>query len=345
MKLIDLNADGGIGANSLYVQIGDFHLVIDSGLHPKKVGRVAAPNLRPLKGVKLDLIIITHCHLDHIGSLPLLMRANPDTPVIMALPSRMLIERMLHNSANVMVREREEKGIAEYPLFTHDEIDRCAARMFPHGFNNPKKFSGARDEIEFTFHPAGHIAGAAGVEIIHKHRRIFFTGDVLFSTQRILDSAKFPSGHFDTLVTETTHGATEKPPGNTRSKEMIRLIDTINTTLQRGGSVLIPVFALGRMQEILAILHDARKFNRLAPAPVFASGLGMDICDYMDDISKKTGLVHFTRTILKDLKVKKTPKEIIPGKEPGTQGIYVVSSGMVVEKTASYALASSLVGN
>ena len=75
MKLIDLNADGGIGANSLYVQLGDFHLVVDSGLNPKKVGRVAAPNLRPLQGVKLDLIIITHCHLDHIGSLPLLMRA------------------------------------------------------------------------------------------------------------------------------------------------------------------------------------------------------------------------------------------------------------------------------
>ena len=126
---------------------------------------------------------------------------------------------------------------------------------------------------------------------------------------------------------------------------MIRLIDTINTTLQRGGSVLIPVFALGRMQEILAILHDARKFNRLAQAPVFASGLGMDICDYMDDISKKTGLVHFTRTILKDLKVKKSPREIVPGKEPPTQGIYVVSSGMLVEKTASYTLASCLAGN
>jgi len=243
------------------------------------------------------------------------------------------------------VREREEKGITEYPLFTHDEIDRAAARLFPHGFNNPKKFSGAHDDIEFTFHPAGHIAGAAGVEIVHKHRRIFFTGDVLFGTQRILDGARFPSGHFDTLVTETTHGATEKPPGNTRSREMIRLIETINATLQRGGSVLIPVFALGRMQEILAILHDARKFNRLAPAPVFASGLGLDICDYMDDIAKKTGLVHFTRTILKDLKVKKSPREIVPGKEPPTQGIYVVSSGMLVEKTASYTLASCLVGS
>jgi Cft2 family RNA processing exonuclease len=345
MKLIDLNPDGGIGANSLYVQLGDFHLVIDSGLNPKKVGRVAAPSLRQLQGVKLDLILITHCHLDHIGSLPLLLRDQPNTPAIMTQPSHMLIERMLHNSANVMMREREEKNIPDYPLFTHEEIDRVKGRMYPLAFNSPKKFSGARDEIEFTFHPAGHIPGAAGVEIHHKHRRIFFTGDVLFNTQRILGGAKFPGGKFDTLVTETTHGATEKDPAITRSKEMIRLVDTINATIQRGGSVLIPVFALGRAQEILAILHDARKFNRLVDAPIFSSGLGMDLSDYFDQIAKKTGLVHFTRTILKDLKVRKTPKEIQPGKEPPMPGIYVVSSGMVVENTPSYALASGMAGH
>jgi Cft2 family RNA processing exonuclease len=108
--------------------------------------------------------------------------------------------------------------------------------------------------------------------------------------------------------------------------------------------VLIPVFALGRMQEVLAILHDAKRFHRLVDAPIFASGLGMDLCDYFDDITKKTSLLHFTRTILKDLKVRKTPKTIVAGKPLGEQGIYVVSSGMVVENTASYAVAASLAG-
>ena len=345
MKIIDLNRDGGIGANSLYLQLGDFHLVIDSGLNPKKVGREAVPDLSPIAGVKLDLIIITHCHLDHIGSLPVLMRAFPDTPVIMTPPSHMLIERMLHNSANVMLREREEKGIADYPLFTHDEIDRIKGRLFAHKFKLPKKFSGAADEIEFTFHPAGHIPGAAGVELVYKHRRIFLTGDVLFSTQRILDAAKFPKGRFDTLITETTRGATERTPGLSRSKEMIRLIETINVTIERGGSVLIPVFALGRAQEIMAILHDARKFHRLVDAPIFGSGLGMAISDYFDDICKKTGLVHFTRSIVKELRVRKMPRDLVAGKEPGVQGIYVVSSGMVVAHTPSYMLSSCLVGS
>ena len=342
MKLIDLNSDGGIGANSLYLQIGDFHLVIDSGLHPKKTGRQAAPDLRPLEGVQLDLVIITHCHLDHIGSLPLLLRRQPDVPVVMTQPSRMLIERMLHNSVNVMVREREEKGTADYPLFTHEEVDRVAPRFYGHPFNSAKKFSGVKDDIEFILHPAGHIPGAAGVEIHHKNRRIFVTGDVLFNVQRILAGAMFPKAKFDTLIMETTRGVTERAPEKTRSAEMLRLVETINATIQRGGSVLIPVFALGRMQEIMAILHDARKFNKLVDAPIFASGLGMDIADLFDQIAKKTGAVHFTRTILKDLQVRKTPRDLKPGKEPGQQGIYVVSAGMMVENTPSYTLASCL---
>jgi len=120
MKLIDLNRDGGIGANSLFIQLGGLNILIDCGLHPKKAGRAATPDFRPLQGVRLDLIIITHCHLDHIGSLPVLLRAQPDAPVIMTTSSRMLIERMLHNSASVMMRQREDEGIADYPLFTHE---------------------------------------------------------------------------------------------------------------------------------------------------------------------------------------------------------------------------------
>lgn len=344
MKITDLNRQGGIGANSLLVRFGHFNLVVDSGLHPKQIGRIATPDLRPLQGLAIDLILITHCHLDHIGSLPVLMRACPDAPVIMTPPSRMLIERMLHNSASVMLREREEKGIPDYPLFTHEEIDRLMARMHPHTFNHPKRFRGAQEEIEFTFHAAGHIVGAAGIELRYKQRHVFFTGDVLFGVQRTLAGAMFPRRHFDTLVMETTRGDTERSVGRERSHEIIRLIETINAAIGRGGTVLIPVFALGRMQEILAVLHDARKFNRLVDTPIYASGLGMDLCNYFDEIARKTGQVHFTRTILKDLQVRKTPRELKPGKEP-PPGLYIISSGMMVENTPSYTIASALAGH
>ncbi len=342
MKLTDLNRDGGIGANSLFVQLGDLNILVDCGLHPKKVGRIAAPDFSRLRGVTLDLILITHCHLDHIGSLPVVMREHPNTPVLMTTSSRMLIERMLHNSVNVMMRQRETDNLPDYPLYTHDEIDRFAKRMTGLPFGHAKHFRGAKDDVEIILHPAGHVAGAAAIELKHKHRAIFFTGDVLFESQRTLPGAKFPAGHFDTLITETTRGDTERPAEKTRAAEIARLIDSINATIQRGGSYLIPVFALGRMQEILAVIHDARKFGRLVECPIYGSGLGMDLADYFDEITRKTKHVNFTRSIVKDLKIKPTPRKLNAGEDPQQNALYIVSSGMMVENTPSYVLASGL---
>jgi Cft2 family RNA processing exonuclease len=345
MKLIDLNRDGGIGANSLFIQLGDLNILVDSGLHPKRVGRAATPDRSALRGLTLDLIIITHCHLDHIGSLPVVMREHPNTPVIMTMSSRMLIERMLHNSANVMMRQKEEESIPDYPLFTHDDIDRLAKRLTGLPFGHAKHFRGAKDDIEIIFHPAGHVAGAAGVELRHKHRQIFITGDVLFEPQGTLGGAKFPAGHFDTLIMETTRGLTERPVGKERVNEVARLISSINDTIQRGGSFLIPVFALGRMQEVLSIIHDARKFERLVACPIYASGLGMDLADYFDEIARKTKHVNFSRTIVKDLKIQPTPRKLNAGEDPQKNALYIISSGMMVERTPSYTLASGMLGN
>jgi Cft2 family RNA processing exonuclease len=345
MKLTDLNRDGGIGANSLFIQLGDLNILVDCGLHPKKVGRAATPDLQRLRGVTLDLILVTHCHLDHIGSLPVVMREHPETPVLMSSSSRLLIERMLHNSANVMMRQREAENIPDYPLFTHEEVDRCGKRFTPLPFGHAKHFRGAKDDIEIIFHGSGHVAGAIGVELKHKRRSIFFTGDVLFEAQRTVPAAKFPAGHFDTLIMETTRGSTERPAGKERGQEVARLVSTINDTIQRGGSILIPVFALGRMQEILSIFHDARKFGRMVECPIFASGLGVDLADYFDDIAKKTKHVVFTRNVLKELKVKPLPRKLTAGDDPKQNAIFLVSSGMMVENTPSYVLASGLLGH
>ncbi|MFM1852141.1 MAG: hypothetical protein RIS54_1825 [Verrucomicrobiota bacterium] len=342
MKLIDLNREGGIGSNSLLLELGELRILVDCGLHPKLTGRKAMPDLARLREKTLDLIIITHCHLDHIGSLPVVMREHPETPVIMTSSSRLLIERMLRNSASVMKRQKEEANIPDYPLFTHGEIERCAGRMTGLPFGHAKQFRGSRDEISVIFHPAGHVAGAAGVELVHKHRHIFITGDVQFEDQRTLPGAKFPSGHFDTLITETTRGDTESLETGNRGDELNRLVTTINDTIQRGGSFLIPVFALGRMQEILTVMNDARKFGKLVDCPIFASGLGMDLADYFDEIARKTHHVNFNRNVIKELRINPLPRKLKPGDDPDQNALYIVSSGMMVENTPSYILASGL---
>ena len=146
-------------------------------------------------------------------------------------------------------------------------------------------------------------------------------------------------------MTETTRGDTERALDKSRGAEVARLVASINDTIQRGGSSLIPVFALGRMQEILSIVHDARRFQRIVDCPIFGSGLGLDLVDYFDEISRKTKSLNFSRSIVKDLKIKPLPRQMKPGEDPAQKALYVVSSGMMVEKTPSYTLASGLLGN
>lgn len=344
MKLTDLNRRGGIGANCLLVEIGELRLLVDCGLHPKHAGWTATPELSAINGREIDLILVTHCHLDHIGSLPLVLREHALAPVLTSVPSAMLLERMLHNSVNVMTRQRSELSLPELPLFTHDELEEQCERIVPVAYGVPKRFHGDRDEIDIVFHPAGHVVGAAGIELIHKHRRVFFTGDVLFDGLRTLPGARFPRGPFDTIVLETTRGATERTPGRTRAHEINRLVATIRDTHARGGSTLLPVFALGRFQEIVTILRDAALAGELPPMPIFSGGFGLELSNYLHDISEKTGLAHFRRSFLRDLGVRPLPEELIAGRDPRHRGLYLLSSGMLVERTPSYTVASCLLG-
>ena len=345
MRLTNLNTVDTIGANCLFAEIGPFNILVDAGINPKEEGRKCIPDFSLIDSVSLDFIIITHCHLDHLGSLPIAVRHHPEAEIITSVPTAIIAARMMVNSVNVMKRIREEKGINEYPLYTINEVVQIEQRVFPLPFRKPRVFEKNGEKLEITLYPSGHIPGAAGIMFKYKHRKVFFTGDVLFQDMRILKGADFPKEPLDTLVMETTRGATQRMPGRDRKSEIDRLFRTMNRTLQHGGSVLLPVFALGRMQEILAIIHDAIKAGKLKPAPIFTSGLGMSLIDSFDIISRKTGLVNFRKSILHDLKAKPMKKKLEPGVDPANGGIYVLSSGMLVEHTPSYSAAASMIHN
>jgi len=342
MKLIDLNRHGEIGANSIFAQIGPFHILIDCGLHPKKLGYDALPDFEPIEKIDLDLIILTHCHLDHLGSLPIVTAHNPTTPVITTAPNEVLAPRMLRNSINVMKRQREEHGISDYPLFLHRDVAQTSKQITVQRFERGEIYIKGKERIELILHPAGHVAGAAAVEIIYKHRRIVFTGDVLFDAQRTLPGAHLPKGKIDTLVMETTRGAKGRQSGRTRASEVDRLIDQIGHILERDGNCLIPVFALGRMQEIFKIIYEARNFGRLPRSPIYAAGLGMDLCNHFDKIRRRIRLIDFDISMLEKMKVRPPEPNMRPGRDLAKKGIYLVSSGMMVEHTPSYKIAASL---
>ena len=326
----------------MLVELGSFRLLVDAGMHPKKTGLASIPEFSLVEDNSLDLVLLTHCHLDHLGSLPVLLRRQRQAQLLASIPSKDLAGRMLRNSISVMKRQREELSMPELPLYTRQDVHKMESRMLPMAYDRPRIFHNNGNELKVTFHQAGHVAGAAGVGLEYKGRKIFFTGDVLFTKQKTLPGARFPQGELDTLVLETTRGGTERAEGVTRQKEVERLFRTVEHILSHGGSVLIPVFAFGRMQEILSLANEARKEGQLRECPIYCSGLGMDLANYFDSISRKTGLLNFRRQILKDLKVKRLPNNIKPGVNPAENGLYIVSSGMMVAHTPSYQVAASL---
>ena len=127
MRIINLNPDTAIGASAWYVEFEGYRLLMDAGVHPKCEGRGGLPLYSLIAQQDVDAIAISHCHHDHVGSLPVAVRHFPQAHVFLTELSYFLVERVLHNSVNVMTRQREELGIKEYPLYTHLEVEEIAS--------------------------------------------------------------------------------------------------------------------------------------------------------------------------------------------------------------------------
>ncbi len=345
MRIINLNPDADIGASSWFVDLEGHTVLFDAGVHPKREGRAGLPLFSKIEREDLDAIVITHCHHDHVGALPVALQKFPSARVLMTELSYFLVERVLHNSVNVMERQRTELGIRDYPFFTHEQVDdyapvfqgfKCGREIefaLPH-----KVYRGVRSPT-LEFHDAGHALGSAGVLMRGQKQTLFYTGDVCFHDQTILRKAEFQDVRADVLIMETTRGAVEVPKKWSREAELDRLADVMLETLKRKGSVLIPAFALGRTQEILAELALLMDSGRLRRQPVHIGGLGRVFTEIYDLESHRANrsLTKLKLTEALDLQVL-SPKNIDSLKlSPGK--IFVITAGMMTEHTAAHDLA------
>jgi Cft2 family RNA processing exonuclease len=348
MDFRNLTGRREIGANCYVLEGGDARLVLDCGMHPKEIGFDALPDFGPLPHDKAQGIVITHAHHDHIGGLPVLMRRQPQAPVYMTEITGELTSAMLHNSVNVMTSQRTEKGIAEYPLFTHRELEESRARFVYQDLNKP--FAVPATPWELSFHDAGHILGSAGVTVREGNRRLFYTGDVHFEAQTICMAADFPKEGIDVLVMETTRGTLQRPAQYTRRGEKERLAGVIRETYEARGAVLIPVFALGKTQEVLLMLHELHEEGLIPQMPVHIGGLGTKISTIYDDYAERARRSYPGLRLLEDLPMLVKPQRAARRGAPRhiplePRHIYCLSSGMMTEGTLSNKFAWRLVEN
>lgn len=345
MRIINLNPDTNIGASAWFVDIEGHRLLMDAGTHPKLEGRASLPLYDLVAQEEVDAVAISHCHHDHVGSLPVALKYFPKAHVLMTELSYFIAERVLHNSVNVMLRQREELGIREYPLYTHDEVDELMPVF--QGFKYNREIDWAAHHKTragflsptLEFFDAGHTLGSAGMLVRGKKETLFYTGDVCFHDQTILRAARFEDVRADVLIMETTRGNRSLPPGFSRETEIERLTTAIQDVLERQGSVLIPAFALGRTQEILALLATLMEQGKVRRQAIYIGGLGRVFTEIYDLQASRThrqlpNLQLREALNLIVLDAKQTANMKLTGGR-----IFVVTAGMMSEHTAAHDLA------
>ncbi len=351
MKVLNLNPDKDIGATSWLVEIEGHRLLMDAGTHPRIEGRGALPRYELVKREEVDAIAVSHCHHDHVGSLPVGLRYFPQAHVLMTELSYFLVERVLHNSVNVMKRQRDELGIKEYPLYSHDEVDELAPRIQGFKYNREVDWAAFHKtragfvSPTLEFYDAGHTLGSAGLLVRGRKETLFYTGDVCFHDQTILRGARFEDVKADVLLMETTRGERQLPPGFSRAQEIERLSEAIRRVLHRRGSILIPAFALGRTQEILTLLAVLMREGKLKPQPVYIGGLGRVFTEIYDLESHRTHRQYPNLQMHDALDLTVLEQGQVENMKLTGGRLFVVTAGMMSEHTASHNLAMRMVGD
>ncbi|MEY3395492.1 MAG: hypothetical protein RL346_1728 [Verrucomicrobiota bacterium] len=327
--------DVGIGANCYVLDADGVRVILDAGMHPKEEGANAKPRYPLIEEDTADAVVITHSHLDHVGTLPVCIEHQPHAKVFLSPETAELTCAMLHNSVNVMESKRTELGITEYPFFTHGQIDRMKSGF--HLKNVGRKFDvDEAGKLKAEFFDAGHILGSVGVMFESEGKRVFYTGDVNFEDSTLQKGAVFPEEPVDALIIETTRGEQSRRPGYSRREEEDDFAEAINRVIKRGGSVLIPVFAMGKTQEVLAMLQRFKDEGRInQKVPIHIGGLSTkmtSIYDKFSDVSRRN-LRGFK--FLSDMELAGGKQKRV-GPIPFHNGcIYALSSGMMSEKTVS----------
>ncbi len=351
---LPLGATHDIGASCHYLEIEGTGILLDAGMDPDLEGQDALPDLSPVTGDPtrfVDHVIVSHAHHDHLGSLPYILKQFPHARVHMTPATRRLADFLLPASARLQRRRLLEGSSLSDPVFDEDEVEAVSYMYEQHEIETVFDVTGvrARAPLQAVLHYSGHILGAAGVEVFCEEgpeaRNVFYTSDTNVQNQTIIPGGHYPES-VDIMILESTMGSNGFAELVSRRSEERRLGESIARVLERGGSVLLPVFALGRAQEILALLDRYRRRRVIDPdVPIYTAGSMRAVADLYDQTR------YTTPRLNEDFEVFGVEQRRLPRSQSAKRdairekGIFVVASGMMFERTISNEMARMMVEN
>ncbi|KAL5002501.1 beta-lactamase-like protein [Aspergillus recurvatus] len=244
-----LGGGNEVGRSCHIIQYKGKTVMLDAGMHPAKEGFSALPFFDEFDLSTVDILLISHFHVDHSSALPyVLSKTNFKGRVFMTHATKAIYKWLIQD--NVRVNNTASSSDQRTTLYTeHDHLSTLPL-IETIDFNTTHTIN----SIRITPYPAGHVLGAAMFLISIAGLNILFTGDYSREEDRHLIPATVPRGvKIDVLITESTFGISSNPP---RLEREAALMKSITGVLNRGGRVLMPVFALGRAQELLLILEE-----------------------------------------------------------------------------------------
>lgn len=322
-----------IGASCYFIQLNGMKFLLDSGirLHTDSI----YPRFHSLYGNlldglwELDRILLSHGHIDHVGSLPFVVEEAQDVPIYATLPTREIVGLQLNQSLIPTTFSYEE--LIDFPRvkeFNALRVERAIENITPVEWYCPIKC----EACQITFFPAGHILGASMIYIESDAGNILFTGDFTSFDQLTVPKHQLPDNlNVDVLITESTYGYQESPYMSNVDEEREHFAEKIDQCLDSGGTVLIPAFAVGRSQEIALILRDMIHSGRLRPFAIYVDGLAQIACDIYQD----NGVQVFGHEL------EKAPQGFIDMLDT-SNSVIIASSGMLLDSSVSAGYAEKL---
>lgn len=243
-------------------------VMLDAGVHPAYTGLESLPFYDDFDLSRVDILLISHFHLDHAASLPYVMQhTNFKGRVFMTYPTKAIYRWLLNDFVRVTNISDDLNNDADENansfLYTNEDLNESFDKIETVDYHSTVEVEG----IKFTAYHAGHVLGAAMFFIEMGGLKILFTGDYSREEDRHLSSAEVPQKRPDLLITESTFGTATHIP---RIERELKLTKMIHSTIQQGGRCLLPVFALGRAQEILLILDEYwQQHKDLQKTPIY----------------------------------------------------------------------------